>query len=204
VQSTISDLERGHGASLSVDLWQRVFVALDRNRRLETTRDRLKEPADAGQLAIQELILRLARRAGRHGTFELATKPIEPWRSTDVGIRDDRHRALILVECWNTIGDIGAAARSTTRKMAEAEQLATVIGGEKPYRVASCWVVRASARNRELLARYPEVFAAKFRGSSFAWVKALDSAEAPPREIGLVWSDPMATRVFPWRKRLTR
>jgi len=35
----ISDLERGHGASLSLDLWQRLFAALDRHLVLDASRD---------------------------------------------------------------------------------------------------------------------------------------------------------------------
>jgi hypothetical protein len=162
---------------------------------------RWTSPADAGHLAIQELVLRLARTAGAKRFFELATRPAEPWRSADVGMRVDRHRCLVLCECWNTIGDVGAAARSTARKVAEAEQLAVVTGGEKPYRIASCWVVRATRRNRELVGRYPEVFAARFPGSSAGWLAALTRGDEPPTEPGLVWCDVAATRVFAWRRR---
>jgi hypothetical protein len=93
---------------------------------------RRRPPRDAGAAAA------LARATGRTGSFELPTKPAEPWRSTDVGIRDDRHRVLILVECWNTFGDIGAAARSTNRKLAEAATLRRAIGEDNAYRVAGC------------------------------------------------------------------
>ena len=94
-------------------------------------------------------------------------------RSTDVGLRGDRRRILILVECWNTIGDLGAAARATSRKLAEVEALAIAQGGERPFTVRGVWVVRATARNRALVARYPEVFATRFPGSSARWVAAL-------------------------------
>jgi transcriptional regulator with XRE-family HTH domain len=159
-QSAVSRFEAGRAPHTSVELLIRVALILEQTVRVELSRDPREEPADAGHLAIQELALRLARQTGRRATFELATKPAEPWRSTDVGIRDDSHRVLILLECWNTMGDVGSAARATTRKMAEAEQLAVVFGGEEPYRVAGCWVMRATSRNRELVARYPEVFAA--------------------------------------------
>jgi hypothetical protein len=130
--------------------------------------------------------------------------PAEPWRSADVGIRDDRHRVLILNECWNVIGDVGSAARSSARKLAEAERLAVLIGGERPYRVAGCWVVRATRRNRELVARYPTVFEARFPGSSSWWVKALTEGASPPNEPGLVWCDVAGTRLYPWRNRANR
>ena len=199
-QVTISRLELGRGGSLSLDVWQRAFAALDRQLVLNATRDQLEQPADAGHLQIQELLLRLGRRVGYKGSFELATRPAEPSRSVDVGLRDDRRRRLVLVECWNTIGDVGAAVRSTNRKLAEAAQLAVAIGGDRPYAVAACWVVRATTRNRALVARYPEVFVAKFPGSSLGWVRALSQRTEAPPETGLLWCDVAATRVCAWRR----
>lgn len=159
------------------------------------------ETADAGHLAIQELVLRLGRAAGYGRGFEVPTRPPDPARSTDVGLRDDRRRILVLVECWNTLGDLGAAARATSRKLAEAEALAVAQGGERPYTVRGVWVVRATARNRALVARYPEVFAVRFPGSSARWVAALTTGAEPPPEPGLVWADVSATRLFAWRRR---
>ena len=199
-QSTISRMERGRGASLSVDVWQRAFLSVDRRLVLEAFRDPSQEPADAGHLQIQELVLRLGRAAGYRTTFELPTRPADPLRSADVGLRHHAHRRLDLVECWNVIGDIGAAARSTARKLAEAEALAIASGNGQPYRVGGCWVVRATARNRQLVARYPEVFASRFPGSSIGWVRALATGTEPPAEPGLVWCDANATRLYAWRR----
>jgi hypothetical protein len=103
-----------------------------------------------------------------------------------------------VAECWNTIGDLGAAARSSDRKRAEAEAYAAAIWGEEPATVGLCWIIRATKRNRELVARYPEIFGARFPGSSWRWVAAL--TEGPPTEPGLVWCDIAATRLFPWRR----
>jgi len=125
-------MERGFGGSLSLDTWQRVALAVERPLRVELARDALEEVADAGHLAIQELVVRVARRAGYQARFELLTRPAEPARSADVGLRDDVHRRLVLVECWNTFGDLGAATRSTNRKLADAQDLAAVIGGGHP------------------------------------------------------------------------
>ncbi len=200
-QSTVSDLELGRGAALSLTAWQRVSLVLDLPLKFELGRDALEEPVDAGHLAIQELVLRLGRAAGYRRTFELPTRPADPSRSTDVGLRDDAHRRLVLVECVNTFGNVGAAARSSERKRAEAEALAVAIGNGQPYAVHVCWVVRATRRNRALLTRYPEIFAARFTGSSRAWVDALTKGAAPPREPGLAWCDVNATRLFAWRAR---
>ena len=146
-------------------------------------------------------MLRLARAAGYRGSFELPTRPADPSRSADVGLRDDTRRWLILVEAVNTIGDIGASVRSSSRKRAEAEALAATVGDGSGYKVFSCWVVRATSGNRALLGRYPEVFAARFPGSSLRWVETLTAGREPPAEPGLVWCDVSSTRVFASRRR---
>jgi transcriptional regulator with XRE-family HTH domain len=199
-RATVSDLERGRGGGHTLDTWQRLALAVGRPIRVELQRDPLQEPVDAGHLAIQELVLRIGRRAGYVGSFELPTRPADPSRSADVGLRDDRRRRLILVECWNTIGDLGAAIRSTSRKSADAAELAAAIGAGGPYRSTACWVVRATKRNRALVARYPELFAVRFPGSSVRWALALVDGSDPPSDPGLVWCDVPATRLFAWRR----
>ena len=189
------------GGGHTLETWQRVGLASGAPLVVKLQRDPMEDTADAGHLAMQELLLRLSRIGGHRGSFELAMNRAEPWRSVDIGIRMDRHRCLVVCECWNSIGDIGAAARATSRKVAEAEQLAVVVGGEESYRVASCWVVRATNRNRDLLRRYPEVFSARFPGSSRHWVEALTHGSSPPTTPGLVWCDGDATKLFAWRRR---
>lgn len=200
-RSSESRIERGLGGGQTLDTWQRLALAAGTPLIVKLQRDSLEETADAGHLAMQELMLRLGRGIGFHGSFELQARSAEPWRSTDVGLRDDRRRRLWLIECWNSIGDIGAGARASTRKVAEAETYAIAVGGESPYVVASCWVVRDSRRNRELLRRYPEVFAARFPASSRGWVEALTTGVEAPGEPGLVWCDRDAKRLFAWRRR---
>ena len=148
-------------------------------------------------------MLSLAVATGRRGTFELPTRPSDPSRSTDVGIRDDSNCVLIQVECWNTFSDLGAAVRSTKRKQVEAEAhaVATVRDGQQTYRVASVWIVRATAANRAMIARYPHVLASAFPGSSRAWVRALTLGLEPPIEPGLVWFDPGKRVLTEWRRR---
>ena len=201
--SRISQLERGKGQGSPLGLWVAIGLTLGRPLAVGFTRPigGQHAPTDAGHLEIQEYLLALARQTGRAATFELATRPSEPWRSTDVGVRDDRQRVLILEEAWNTFGDVGAARRATSRKLAEAEALAISIGRGRPYRVASVWIVRSTAANRELVARYPEVFASACSGSSHRWVQALLSGGQPPEETGLVWVDPASRRLFAWRRR---
>lgn len=198
-QSTISDLERGKGGSLSVETWQQVAAALALPFDISLGKDALDEPADAGHLAIEELVLRVARPAGYVRRFEVPTRPLDPTRSTDVGLRDDTRRRYVQVECWNTFGNINAAVRSSDRKRIEAEASAIAVGYGRPYTVHQVWVVRATRRNRALVGRYHEIFATRFPGSSKAWVAALTNGAWPPDAPGLVWCDVAATRIFEWR-----
>jgi transcriptional regulator with XRE-family HTH domain len=198
-QTTVSKVERGEGGALSLESWQQVALALALQLDVTIGRDALEEPPDAGHLAIQELVLRVAKAAGYLRTYELPTKPSDPSHSTDVGLRNDAQRCLVQVECWNVFGSINGAARSSDRKNAEAEALAIAIGDGQAYTVHQLWVVRATRRNRALLARYPEIFAARFTGSSKAWVDAVTKGTRPPEEPGLVWCDVAATRLFEWR-----
>ncbi len=198
---SVSRAERGHGGGLTVDAWQRLGLALGMPLLVSLQRDTQQDPADAGHLAMQELVLRTGRAAGYRGLVELPTKPAERWRSIDVALVDDARRRLVVIECWNTIGDVGAAARSSARKQAEAEDLATARWGTAAHLVGLCWVVRVTARNRALVARYPEVFAARFPGSSTAWLRAITSGAEPPAEPGLVWSSVDGLRLFAWRRR---
>jgi hypothetical protein len=150
---------------------------------------------------MQEFLLRLGRRSGYSRRFELTTKPSHPSAWVDVGLVDHVRRRLLLLECVNAMEDIGAAARASDRKQAEAKGLAIAIGNGRPYTVHVCWVVRDTRRNRQLVQRYPELFASRFPGSSRSWVAALTQGIEPPLERGLVWCDVNATRLFAWRQR---
>jgi len=193
-----SRIERGVGG-MDLDALQRIAVALDRPLLVSFGRDLIEGPADAGHLAMQELVLRLGRAAGYQGLFELATRPSESWRSVDVVLTAEPGRRAIVVECWNSIGDVGAGVRSSDRKRAEVETLAAARWGAEGQ-VGLVWVVRASARNRDLVHRYPEVFAARFPGSSRDWVRAITTGGPLPVASGLVWSDVGATRLLEWRR----
>ncbi len=201
-QTRISQIELGHGDGAPLSIWVALGQALDQPLAISFSRPlgATRGPIDAGHLAIQELLLGLARRTGRSATVELPTRPLDPSHSIDVCVRDARQRVLIIEEAWNTFGDIGAAIRSTHRKQAEAADLAATLDDGPAYRVATVWVVRDTAANRAVVRRYPEVFASTFCGSSRDWVRALTSDAPPPAEPGLVWADESNERIFEWRK----
>lgn len=201
-QSRISQIECGLGRGVGLELWVALGVVLGRPLAISFTKPlgEAQEPADAGHLAMQERLLELAHATGRFARFELATRPADPRRSIDVCVRDSHHRVLVIEEAWNTFGDIGAAIRSTNRKTAEATDLAATIDGGPPYRVATVWIVRSSATNRALVARYPQVFRSAFPGSSRGWARALTTGDAPPAQPGLVWLDPASGQISEWRR----
>jgi transcriptional regulator with XRE-family HTH domain len=201
-QAWISRIELGHGQGVPLERWIALGVALERPLAISFSRPlgQVREPTDAGHLAMQERLLQLARATGRTASFELPTRATDPRDSIDVCVRDPRHRVLIIQEAWNTFGDIGAAVRSTNRKGAEAADLAATIDDGPPYRVATVWIVRPTAANRALLARYPGIFGSAFPGSSRAWARALATGSTPPGQPGLVWLDPTSGRLTEWRR----
>jgi transcriptional regulator with XRE-family HTH domain len=202
-RSRYADIERGEGATAPLETWTRIGAALARPLAVAFSRDiEQPGPRDAGHLAAEELVLGLARSHGRAASFELPTRPADPARSTDVGLRDDAQRTLILVEIWNRLDDVGAAARATDRKVAEAAAPAAFAGADhRPYRVATCWLLVDTAANRRLVARYPEIVRTRFPGSSVRWAGALTDGTTPPVEPGVAWVDPRADRIVPLRLR---
>jgi transcriptional regulator with XRE-family HTH domain len=197
-QARIGEIERGEGDTAPLGAWVRLGKALGRPLAVMLSRDTGGAgPADAGHLAAQELLLRLARSTGRTGLFELPTRPGNPSRSVDVGIRDDRNRVLILAEIWNRLDDLGAAARSTARKTVEAEALAMF--RTPAYRVAICWLFVDSPANRSIVRRFPEILRSRFRGSSARWARFLVDGSPPPDATGLCWIDPRSGTIRPMR-----
>ena len=199
-RTRIGELERGRGASAPLALWVRLGKAVDRPLAASFSRNlrELPEPTDAGHLAAQELLLRQTRDSGRVGMFELPTRPSASLGVVDVGIRDDIQRLLILVEVWNRLTDLGAAARSTSRKVGEVEQAILPRG----FRLASCWLLVDNAANRVIVRRFPEIVRARFPGSSLGWVRALVHGGEPPNEPGIAWIDPRSGRITEVRLRV--
>ena len=199
-RNIVGRFERGEGRA-DLQTLERVALVFDVSFTVSLGRDPREDVADAGHLAMQELLLRLGRAAGFEVQFELATRPVEPWRSIDVAFGDPRRMVAVEVECWNTFGDIGVASRSSTRKLAELAQASIGRWGEDA-KAALVWVVRDTTRNRALIARSPEVFASRFPGSSRAWVAALTAGAPIPTEPGLVWCNLRGGRLIAWRRPL--
>lgn len=203
-RALLAKMEAGNATGTPPEVWFALAVAIDRYLKFEFARDPLQELADAGHADIQELVLRVAKQAGYRGGFELRTRTSDPSRSIDVPLISRQERRIVVVECWNTFGDLGGAARSSQQKLASASDAAVVHGGDdEPYATGLCWIVRDTKRNRELVARYSHIFDAFLPGTSLGWVKALTvPGAAMPAQPGLVWCDVRATRLFSRRDRL--
>ncbi len=179
-RSRVSSVERGQGATLPLQTWIALGIAIGRPLAVSFSRPLDAAPADAGHLDMQEGLVRLVRSHGWPVQVELPTRPSAPRHSIDVAARDHAGRYLLL-EGWNRFGDLGASIRSTDRKAAELGQLAPT--GD----LRVCWVVRATAANRQLARRYAGILRTRFPGSSRHWAQALTQGTEPPREPGIVW-----------------
>ena len=181
-QSEISYLERGHGSRTSIETWVAIGIALERPIAIGFTRNVVQPLADAGHLDAQEIVARLASAAGWRVAFEAPDDRRAPTGSTD--LRLDRSGSTALVEIWNRLDDLGAAARSSDRKLASA-----------PPGSRSVWLLVETAANRSIVRRYPAILRAPFRGSSEAWARALTLGTVPPAEAGICWIDTRTGRL---------
>ena len=180
-QSEISYLERGHGARTSIETWVALGMALERPVAIGFSRDVVDPLSDAGHLAAQELVARLASAAGWRVGFEAPDDPRAPTGHTD--LRLERTDRLVLVEIWNRIDDLGASVRASDRKVGRHEHATTL------------WLLLDTAANRRIVREYPAIFRARFRGSSSAWIRALTSGSLPPSEPGIAWVDVRSGRL---------
>ncbi len=201
-QTRISAVERGLGVGLPLEIWIALGIALGRPVSVAFSRPIGADAAlaDAGHLDIQEYLLEIGRLNGRRGSFELATNRADPSYSIDICEADPAHGCLLVLEAWNRFGDLGAAARSSDRKVAEAT--ATARGAQ--LEVRHCWIVRDTAANRDIARRYPEILTSRFPASSARWVQALEEGSNPPSEAGIVWFDSSRRRLRAIRPRPLR
>lgn len=191
-RSRYAELERGEGSMAPIDLWVRIGLELARPLAISISRDvAVVLPEDAGHLTGQEWAIQRAREHGRDAGFELAVRHGRTAPVADLAIRVDADRLVQIVEIWNRLDDLGAATRSSDRKVADAAVLGAVAGADdRPYRVGMCWLLVDTAANRALVARYPGIIAARFPGSSVQLVRALRDGESFPEQPAVAWFDP--------------
>ena len=188
-QSEISHLERGHGGGTSIETWVAIGMALDRPIAIGFSREIVEPLRDAGHLAADELLLRLATAGGWTARVEAPSRPDEPRHATDVVL--ERPNATVLIEIWNRLDDLGGALRSTDRKLAES----SARGGA----VASCWILVDTEANRAIVRSYPAILRTRFDAPSAAWLRSITTGGSPPARPGLLWIEPRSGRLRPVR-----
>lgn len=206
VHSTIAEAEKGKGDDFTLRTWSRLAAAVGITLHAYLKRvSAADQPRDAVHLRVQELLLQTSAPGGWNGTAELAIDDAARGsRSVDVALE----RATLAVpevavlEVVDWLDDVGAALRDWTRRLARVDQLATsrltreVAGGTVLPRVAGCWVLRATERNRGLVRDHGMVFRGRFPGPGAAWLRALGGPTPMPLDSALLWVSVDGTRLW--------
>lgn len=203
--STISELERGLGHDVSLLAWVRAARAAGADLRayLEAA-SAATAPRDAVHLRNQELVIRTAAMGGWRARAE-APIDRDPARSRSADVLLERLRGRLVehlfVDIWDWFDDVGASLRAYERALARVERYAIVTlapeASAEDVRVSGLWVVRATTRNRQLLADHRHLFRAHFPGSGGRALKALtDPSTAPQKESTWLWVSVSGDRLF--------
>ena len=104
-----------------------------------------------------------------------------------------------LVEVVDWTDDVGESVRDFDRRLGALDRYAvSKMHGDQLVPMASgMWLLRATMRNRRLVAEHRLFFRGRFPGSGRTWLAALvDRGVAMPREPALLWVDVAGTRIF--------
>lgn len=186
-----SGLERGLGAGASLETWAVAAAAVGEQfvGFLEHAPG-AERPRDIEHVRRQNAVIEAARRGGwsAHPEFAIDTD-VGRSRSIDVALLRAASREAVVVEIWDWFDDVGASLRGLDGKKAALRPRLDVTDG--PWRVGGLYVIRDTRRNRSLVVELGSMFAARFPGSSSAWLRALtdDDVGAPmPALDAYVWS----------------
>lgn len=210
-QPTWSKLERKRDASFTIGTWDRAAFAVGTalNAYLPEA-SAADQPRDAVHLKAQELVLSTSKPGGWHGLpEERFDADARTSRFADVFLErqqpSDQADEVALMEVIDWFDDVGQPMRNWQRRLDGVERyaLAHITDEDKPLpRVSGCWIVRATRRNRELVAQHQNLFATRFPGSGRAWLAALtDPAKSIPDQPALLWISVSGDRLFPARWR---
>jgi transcriptional regulator with XRE-family HTH domain len=193
-QARWSELERGLGASASVETWAIAASAV--GMQLAAFLEGVPgadRPRDIEHARRQAAVIDAAVSGGWRALPELALDPAARSRSADVALTRELRGEAVATEIWDWFDDIGASFRGLdAKKQLLADRLRRDFGGAatNAWRVAGLFVVRNTARNRALVRELRSLFVARFTASSAAWLRTLANPDAPmPDGDGLLWSD---------------
>ena len=194
----VSKMERGQGASASLETWAAAAAAVDeRLAAFLEAAPSADRPRDYQHLRLQRLVVELARAEGWR---ILPEDPIDPAnrrsRSVDVTLIRDATREAAVTECTNHVDDVGAAWRALDDKVASVERHLAVGRNVEaaPWSVRGVWIVRGTRRNVALASEFRSLFAARFAQPTARWHQALaDAAVRLPTGNGLLFTDARAS-----------
>lgn len=163
------------------------------------------QPRDAVHLRHQELLIRTAVPGGwRALPEEQIDREARTSRWGDVLL----HRRLgtvdeySLFEIFDWFDDVGAHTRDWLRRLDALERYAIArMRDDNLPQTGGCWIVRATVRNRRLIAEHRAFFESRFGGSGHDWLLALSSPLPRPSQPALLWVSVDGKRLFPSRLR---
>ncbi len=165
-------------------------------------------PRDSVHLRHQELILRLAVPGGWTGLpEELIDRDARTSRAADVLLHrrnaTDGVHEYAFWDVWDWFDDVGGPVRDFGRRMEAVDRYAVArmpVGTATLPRIGGVFVVRATSRNRALIAAHRHFFRSRFPGSAHEALQALQDPAAPlAKEPALVWVAVNGDRLFPSR-----
>ena len=189
-RATVASLETLAAAAAAVHTELAAFIQAQPGAEL---------PRDIEHLRRQELVIRVAIRGGWQARAE---RPIDALasrsRSIDVFLSRGVEREVAVIEIIDLITDVGEAFRGLEDKVASICRELKGYGAEgMAARVAGLLVIRATRRNRTLVAGLSRMFESRFPAQGRAWIRALSSPDVPmPTADGFVWSTVRGDRLF--------
>jgi transcriptional regulator with XRE-family HTH domain len=197
-QTTWSRLEINRDSGYTLLTWDRAAHAVGTTLSAYLPQaSSADQPRDAVHLRNQELVLRTARQGGWRGVPEQALDR-ELTRSRHGDVVLSRTVEWCLVEVVDWMADVGEAVRDFGRRLAALDRLSVArMRGDVMPKSGGLWLLRATARNRRLVAEHHEFFRGHFPGSGRAWLAAITHPDhAMPAEPALLWVDVKGTRIF--------
>lgn len=193
-RATVASLETLAAAAASVETELAAFVQARAGADL---------PRDIEHLRRQELVIRLTGPGGWRARPE---RPIDPFatrsRSIDVHLSRGDGQEVAVVEVVDLLSDVGEAFRGLEDKVAAVRRSAgSMTAQEDRSRVAGLLVIRATRRNRTLVASLHGMFLGRFPADGRTWLRALSDRDTPmPERDGFVWSTVRGDRLFASRQ----